>query len=823
MEEKKEGILPISVKLELKNSYLDYSMSVIVGRALPDVRDGLKPCHRRILYAMKDLGLVHNKPYKKSARVVGEVLGKYHPHGDTAVYEALVRMVQDFSLRYPLVDGQGNFGSVDGDNAAAMRYTEVKMKSSAEVLLDDLDKNTVDFKANFDESLEEPIVLPARIPNLLVNGSSGIAVGMATNIPPHNLSEVVDGIKLVIDNPEVTIEELMKIIKGPDFPTGGIILGVSEIRRMYQTGRGLLKTRGIFTVEEYANGRQALIITEIPYTVNKANLLENIAALVQDKKITGVSDLRDESDRTGMRVVIELKRNEIPQVVINQIFKHTSLERTFGAILVALDRGYPKLMNLKQMIVCYIEHRKEVVIRRTKFDLNNAENRAHILEGFRIALDNIDQIVKLIKEAKDRAVARAKLMEIFNLSERQANAILEMRLYQLTGLEKNKIDEEYASLLKMIENYQSILNDDQQVLNIIKEELDTVRSKFGDDRKTQIVPSDSELNIEDLIPDEKVVITVSHEGYIKRVPIDTYKQQKRGGKGVIGLDMKDADFVEHLFVGTAHDYILLFSSLGKVYWLKVYNVPSATRLSRGKAIVNLLPISQGEKITAMICVRAFNQEQALIMATKKGTVKKTNLSAFSNPRKGGIIAINIDEGDELINVGLVNKGNDILLVTNKGMSIRFPEKQAREMGRATRGVKGITLKDDDLVVDMEIIEREEDTLLIISENGYGKRTYFSQYRTQGRGGKGIITMKTTERNGKVVSGKIITDEYDLMLITTSGKMVRTPGKGISVIGRNTQGVRIIALEKGDSLSSIARIAIDEANDTIVAETIDSSD
>lgn len=800
-------IVPISVNEELKNSYLDYSMSVIVGRALPDARDGLKPCHRRILYAMKDLGLVHNRPYKKSARVVGEVLGKYHPHGDTAVYDALVRMVQDFSLRYPLIDGQGNFGSIDGDNAAAMRYTETRMQSIAEDLLEDIEKQTVDYKPNFDESLQEPIVLPSKIPNLLVNGSSGIAVGMATNIPPHNLCEIVDGMKMLIDNPESSIDDLMGVVKGPDFPTGATIHGVSEIRRMYRTGKGLIRMRAVMSVEEKDSTREQIIITEIPYVVNKATLLEKIADLVRDKKITGISDLRDESDRRGMRIVIELKRGEIAQVIQNQLLKHTSLERTFGATLVALDKGHPKLMNLKELMTLYLDHRSVVITRRTEYELRNAEARAHILEGFRIATDNIDKVVAIIKAAKSREDARNELMATFGLSERQAKAILEMRLYQLTGMEKEKIENEYNELLKKIQNYKDILGDIARVYAIVKEELDEVRNKYGDERRTEIMVDDSEIDIEDLIPNEPVIITVSHEGYIKRVPLDTYKQQKRGGKGVIGLDMKDEDFVEHLFMATAHDYILFFTNMGKVHWLKVYNIPSANRTSRGKAIVNMLQLEKDEKISSMLCLKDFTDTQSIVMATRKGIIKKTNLSAFSNPRKAGIIAINIDVDDELINVELVGAGSNIILVTRNGLSIRFAEDTIREIGRVARGVKGITLKDGDSVVDMAIVDEEHEgaALLVLCENGHGKRTKFDEYRVQNRGGKGIISIKTTERNGKVVGAKTIIGNEDIMMITTQGKMVRTGVEGISEVGRNTQGVRVIKLYEGDKLSSVIRI------------------
>jgi len=808
-----EKVTPVLIEEEMKNSYIDYSMSVIVGRALPDARDGLKPCHRRVLFAMRELGLEHNRGYKKSARVVGEVLGKYHPHGDTAVYDTMVRMVQDFSLRYPLVDGQGNFGSVDGDGAAAMRYTEVRLTAIAEELLADIDKSTVTFKPNFDETLEEPTVLPGKLPNLLVNGSSGIAVGMATNIPPHNLCEIVDGLKILIDDPDATVKDLMKVVKGPDFPTGGQICGTDTIKSMYETGRGHIKMRAKAGIEPTKSGKEFIIVTEIPFNVNKSSLIERIADLVNNKEITGISDIRDESDKDGMRIVIELKRGEIAKVILNQLYKHTQMQETFGAIMLALDKGRPKVMNLKELMTCYITHRKEVIVRRTKFELDKAEKRAHILEGFKIAIANINEVVKIIRGAKDRLAAKEKLTSKFKLSDVQADAILEMRLYQLTGLEIEKIEAEYLELIKRISYLKSILASEKKVLGLIKEELDDLRKRFGDERRTDIVPDEKEIRIEDLIANEGCLITITHGGYIKRTPVSLYRQQRRGGKGVSGMETKEEDYVEHLFTASTHDYILFFTEDGTVYWQKVYEIPQGGRATKGKAIVNLLNISADKKIAAMICVKEFDDVRSIFYATKKGVVKKTNLSQFSNPRKGGIIAINIDKGDELIGVKLTSGKDDIVIATREGMSIRFPEAQAKEQGRATRGVKGITLDKKDDVVSLDIVEKDA-TLLVVTENGYGKRTDFDEYRIQNRGGKGIITMKTTDKTGLVIGVNRVVDADEIMMISAQGKMVRTPVKDVRVIGRNTQGVRLINLDKGDRLVAVTRVVNEDEEGVI---------
>ncbi len=803
-----ERVVPINIEEEMKNSYVDYSMSVIVGRALPDARDGLKPVHRRVLFAMQELGLLHNRPYKKSARVVGEVLGKYHPHGDVAVYDTMVRMVQDFSLRYPLIDGQGNFGSVDGDNAAAMRYTEVRLSALAEEILADLDKNTVDFRPNFDESLSEPVVLPSKVPNLLINGSSGIAVGMATNIPPHNLNEIADGIKMVIDDPDVTVEKLMKVVQGPDFPTGGQICGNSEIIAMYKTGRGHIKVRAKAGVEPTKSGKEQIVVTEIPYTVNKASLIERIAELINDKVITGISDLRDESDKDGMRIVIELKRGELAKVILNQLYKHTLMQTTFGAILLALDKNRPKVMNLKQLITCYIDHRKVVVIRRTRFELEKAEARAHILEGYKIALAHIDEVVKIIRTSKDREIAKTKLMSNFKLSEIQANAILDLRLYQLTNLEIEKINQEYLELIKRIAFLKAILASEKKVLGIIKEELDDLKKRFGDERRTELVPDEKELRIEDLVANESCLITISHMGYIKRTSVSLYRQQKRGGKGVGGMETKEEDYVEHLFTAQTHDYILFFTSDGMVHWQKVYDIPQAGRMSKGRAIVNLLSIPEGTKIAGMICVKEFDAARKVFMATRKGTVKKTPLSDFGNPRRAGIIAIKIDKGDELIGIKITSGHDEVVLATKEGQSIRFPEAQVKDQGRATRGVRGIRLDKKDEVVSLDMVEKDA-TLLVVTERGYGKRTNFDEYRVQSRGGKGIIGIKTTDKNGSVVSVLRVVDSDEIMMISSSGKMVRTSVKEINVIGRNTQGVRLISLTNGDKLEAVTRVVSED--------------
>ena len=794
----------INLEEEMQRAYIDYSMSVIIGRALPDARDGLKPVNRRILYAMHQRGWLRSKPYVKCAKVVGEVIGNYHPHGDQAVYDTLVRMGQDFSLRYMLVDGQGNFGSIDGDPPAAYRYTECRLQHTAEELLADIEKNTVDTQPTFDEKYFEPTVLPSRIPNLLVNGSTGIAVGMATNIPPHNLGEIIDAVVYLIDHREATVAELMKFVKGPDFPTSGMICGTSQIKAMYETGRGLLKVRGHANIESGPQGKESIVISDIPYTVNKASLIERIADLVHEKTIEGISDIRDESDKDGIRVVIEIKRGAIPKVILNNIYQHTPLESTFGAIMLAIDHGRPKVMNLKELMTSFIDHRFIVITRRTKFDLEKAEARAHILEGLKIAIDNLEAVVKVIKESKDRDTARLQLMKKFGLSEIQSNAILDMRLYQLTGLERDKIEAEYLELIKLISYLRDLLANEQKLYGVMKDDLLDIRKKYADPRRTDIVPEEGEIDVEDLIADRGCVITISHTGYIKRVPVSTYRQQRRGGKGVVGMDTKDEDYVEHVFTASTHDYILFFTEKGRVYWKKVYEVPEGGRVARGKAMVNLLDISADEKIAAMIRVREFSDQEHLVMATEKGIAKKTNLSEFGNPRAGGIIAIEIEEGDKLIGVKLTAGTNDVMIITRQGMSIRFNEGQLRDQGRSTVGVWGIKLDADDRVENLEVVEPNA-TLLVITENGYGKRTDFEEYRAQTRGGKGVITIKTTERNGKVVGAHAVRDNDAIMLITSQGQMIRMPVSDIRTIGRNTQGVRLINLDESDKLVSATTV------------------
>lgn len=801
--------VPVRLEDEMQKSYMDYAMSVIIGRALPEVRDGLKPVHRRVLYAMYDMGNEWNKPFKKSARIVGDVIGKYHPHGDMAVYDTIVRMAQDFSLRYPLVDGQGNFGSVDGDPPAAMRYTEVRMARLASELLADLEKQTVDFVPNYDGSLMEPSILPARFPNLLVNGSSGIAVGMTTNIPPHNLREAIDACIAVIRNPDISIDELIKILPGPDFPTAGFILGKNGIQEAYRNGRGTITIRGRALIErQKRTDRETIVITEIPYQVNKAKLLEKIAELVQDKRIEGIADLRDESDREGMRVVIELKRDAVAQVVLNQLFKHTQLQITFGIILLAIVHGRPQLLNIKEAILPFIDHRKEVVTRRCQFELGKAEANAHILEGLKIALDHLDRVIALIRSSKTPKDARDGLMAKFSLSEIQAQAILDMRLQRLTNLERQKINEEYQATIKEIARLREILSNERLLLNLIVEELQEIKGRYGDDRRTQIIEEAKEINLEDLIVEEDMVVTISHTGYIKRNAISLYRSQRRGGRGKMGMTTKEEDFVEHLFIASTHNSILFFTDAGKVYWLKVHEVPQGGRLSRGKAIVNLLNLSGEERITAILPVRAFEEGKYVIKATKNGVVKKTDLMAYSNPRTGGIIALNLDEGDQLISAGLTDGTKEILLSTQQGKAIRFSEEDVRDMGRTARGVKGITLEEGDALVAMDIITPgvQGASILSVTENGYGKRTLVEEYPLQNRGGKGVITIKTTERNGRLIGVQQITDEDDLMLITDKGKIIRLRGKEISVIGRNTQGVRLIELETSERVVALARLA-----------------
>lgn len=804
-----EKIVTRPIEEEIKDSYLSYSMSVIVGRALPDVRDGLKPVHRRILYAMKELALEHIKPYKKSARIVGEVLGKYHPHGDMAVYDALVRMVQDFSLRYPLIDGQGNFGSIDGDSAAAMRYTEARLAAISDEMLADIDKETVDFSPNFDDTLKEPKVLPAILPNLLINGSDGIAVGMATNIPPHNLAEIVDGVISAIDKPDSTIKDLIRIVKGPDFPTGGIICGTEGINNAYLTGRGLLKVRARATIETQKSGKESIVVTQIPYQVNKTNLITQIAEVIQSKKIEGISDLRDESDKDGMRIVIELKRDAQAQIVLNQLYKHTQTQVTFGVIMLALSGGMPRLLNLKQIIELYLQHRKEIIIRRTKFDLNRAQERAHILEGLKIALRNLDKIIKTIKQSKSPQDAKGALVKNFSLSERQAQAILEMQLQRLTALERDKIDAEYLELIKKIEMYKSILASEKKVFDIIKEELLRIKAQYQDTRLTEIISQEKEFKIEDLIAEENVVITISYNGYIKRLPVSAYRKQRRGGVGVTAMETKEEDFVEHLFIASTHDYILCFTNKGRVHWLKVYDIPEAGRQAKGRAIINLLSIEKDERINAFVALQDFKEDRFLVLCTKAGIIKKTVLSAYSNPRKGGIIAITLDKNDELIGAKITSADEECLLLTQGGKAIRFPQAHVRETGRSARGVRAIRLIKKDSVIAMEMVTRDDQTILTVTTGGFGKRTKISEYRTQSRGGKGIINIKVTGKNGEAIGAKIVTDKDELMLLTQGGMMVRCPVKDIRITGRNAQGVKLISLKEKDRLTSIARVAPEE--------------
>jgi len=809
MYTRNEKIIPIHIEEEMKDSYINYAMSVIVGRALPDVRDGLKPVHRRILYAMKELNLEHNKSYKKSARIVGETLGKFHPHGDTAVYDALVRMVQDFSLRYPLVDGQGNFGSVDGDTAAAMRYTEARLEHITDLLLQDLEKNTVKFVPNFDNSLKEPSVLPAILPNLLLNGSTGIAVGMATNIPPHNLSEVVEGISYLIDNPDCQVKDLAKKIKGPDFPTGGIICGREGIKKAYETGRGRLLVHAKASVESQKAGKESIVITEIPYQVNKNNLITSIAGLVQDKKVEGISDLRDESDKDGMRIVVELKRSSNAQVILNQLYKHTQMQTTYGVIMLAIVDRRPKILNLKEMLSSYVSHRKEMIKRRTKFDKEKAEARAHILEGLKIALKNLDKIISIIKKSKNPETAKAELIKKFRLSERQSQAILEMQLQRLTGLEREKIDKEYKELIKKIELLSAILASEKKVLNIIKEELAEVNKKFGDERRTQLMGEAEDLEMEDLIQDEDVVVTISHSGYIKRLPIGAYKKQRRGGKGISGAGMKEEDFIEDLFIASTHDNLLFFTNKGKAFVVKVYDIPQAGRTAKGKAIINMLSLSADENITSSITVKKFEENHFLMMVTQFGKVKKTALSSFANIRKSGIIAISLAKEDGLVAARLTSGRDEVFIATKEGKAIRFNEKAIREMGRTAAGVRGMKLGQKDTVIGMEVIADKKATLLSVTENGFSKRTEAQEYRIQSRGGKGIINLKVTAKNGPVIGLKSVSDKDDIMIITSKGMVVRCPVKDIRATGRAAQGVRMIKLEKDDKAASVARVVKEE--------------
>ena len=805
---KPEDIQGVNIEEEMKSSYIDYAMSVIVGRALPDVRDGFKPVHRRVLYAMWEMGLDYNKSYRKSAKIVGEVMGNYHPHGDSSIYDTMVRMAQEWNLRYPLVDGQGNFGSVDGDPPAAMRYTEARLSKISQEVLADIEKNTVEFGPNYDESREEPLVLPVKIPNLLVNGSSGIAVGMATNIPPHNLSEVVDGLCALIDDPETTIEALMKLIKGPDFPTAGFLLGKDGIKDAYRSGRGSLTIQAKCEVEEDKRDRQRIIVTELPYQVNKANLIETMAGLVRDKKIEGIRDLRDESDRDGMRIVIELSQGATAQVILNQLYKHTNLRTTFGVIMLALVNNQPRVLNLKGLLHYFIEHRKDVVLRRTRFDLAKAERRAHILEGYKIALANLDKVIAIIRKSKNTEEARTGLMAGFKLSEIQATAILELRLQQLTNLERLKIDEEYLGLIKLIEQLKALLASEKKLLGSIKEELLKIKEEYGDPRRTQIIAKAGEMAVEDLVAEEDVVVTFSHAGYVKRVPASAYKSQKRGGKGVAAMGTREEDFVERLFVASTHDTLLIFTNVGKVYWKRVFEIPEASRAAKGKHLSSLLPIRQ-ETIAAVFALKDFNEKTGLVMCTKEGLVKNTRLQEYSNPRTAGIIAITLSKGDELIGVQMGTEKQDLIMATHEGMSIRFPLKEVREIGRTGQGVKGITLDKGDYVVDIIVVKDPKGSLLTFGESGYGKRTELTEYRVQGRAGKGLINVKVTEKTGKVVGVKPVTDDDEMMLITSGGTMLRMKVSDIKTTGRNTQGVRAIKVKDDERVVAVAQLAAKE--------------
>ncbi len=808
MSDEYNKVLPINIEDEMKKSYIDYAMSVIVGRALPDVRDGLKPVHRRILFAMNELGMTPEKPFRKSARIVGDVLGKYHPHGDTAVYDAMVRMAQEFSTRYPLVFGHGNFGSIDGDSAAAMRYTEAKMSKISTELLRDINKDTVDFTLNFDETQKEPVVMPSRYPNLLVNGSSGIAVGMATNIPPHNLNEVIDATVHQIDNPECHIEELMKLLKGPDFPTGGIILGKEGIRSAYETGRGRIKVRAKVHTEEISSSKQRIVITEIPYMVNKSKLVEKIADLVKDKKVEGISDIRDESDRNGIRVAIDLKRDVNSEIILNQLYKHTQLQETFGVILLALDKNQPKIMNLKEILTKYVEHQKEIIIRRTQFDLKKAEDRAHILEGLIIALDNIDRVIQIIRGSKNGEEAKISLIEEFALSEKQAQAILDMRLQRLTGLEREKIETEYDELMIKIAEFKRILSSEELILNVIKEEMLEIKEKFGDGRRTAFEVDYDDISMEDLIEEEDLVITMTHVGYVKRISADTYTAQKRGGKGITALSTRDNDFVEHLFTTTTHHYILFFTNRGKVYRLKAYEIPDASRTARGTAIVNILQLEDDEKVTTVIPIREFSENWYLTMATRKGIIKKTDLKEYDSSRKSGLLAINLNEDDELIAVELTDGSKEMIMGTKKGYAIRFSENDVRAVGRTAIGVRGIFLRDDDEVIGMDLIN-DEMFVLTVSENGYGKVTKADEYRIQNRGGKGIQTYKITSKTGDLVGIKVCRKDEEVMMINNQGIVIRLEVGGISIMGRSTQGVRLMKLDKSEKIVTIAEVISEE--------------
>lgn len=813
---------PVELEEEMQKSYLDYAMSVIVGRALPDVRDGLKPVHRRILYSMMESGLTPNNPHRKCARVVGDVMGRYHPHGDAAVYDTLVRMAQGFSCRYELVDGHGNFGSVDGDSPAAMRYTEARLEKIAMELLEDIKKDTVDFVDNYDGSMQEPIVLPGRLPNLLINGSSGIAVGMATNIPPHNLGEVSDAIVAMIEDPDMELEPLMEHLKGPDFPTGGLLMGREGIVEAYRTGRGIVRVRARAHSEQLKGGRSRIVVTELPYQVNKAKLAEKIAELVKNKTLAGISDLRDESDRSGMRFVLELKRDAQPEVVLNQLYKHTQMQNSFGIIMIALVDAVPQTLPLREILKKHIEHRREVVTRRTEFELRKAEERAHILEGLLIALDNLDETIKLIKSSKTVDIARKKLMERFSLSEVQAQSILDMRLQRLTGLERQKVKDELKELRGKIKEFKAILGDPQKVLKIIKEEVLQMKDKFSDERRTEIVGPAEDLSVEDLIAEEEMVITITHSGYVKRVPTTTFRKQKRGGKGVMGMELKEGDFVEHLFISTTHHYILFFSNKGKVYRLKVHELPTGSRTSKGKAIVNLLPLEREEKIVEVIATRDFGGGRFLVIATKRGMVKKTEFDKYDSARKDGIIALNLRKGDEVIRARLTDGSKQIMLVSMKGQAIKFDEKDCRPMGRATAGVKGMSLTKGDSILTMEVPDEGAD-LLVITTNGYGKRTSIAQYPLHRRGGKGVRTIKLTQKKGALAGARVVRDNQEIMVVSEEGIMIRIPVNGISRTGRSTQGVRVMRVQKGDCVSAVALVVSGEESPVAEGEAGDRKD
>ncbi|MCX5753270.1 MAG: DNA gyrase subunit A [Candidatus Krumholzibacteria bacterium] len=812
----RQRIIPVYIEDEMQTSYLDYSMSVIVSRALPDVRDGLKPVHRRILLAMNDLGIAHNKPYRKSAKLTGDVTGNYHPHGTSSVYDAVARMAQDFSMRYPLVDGQGNFGSVDGDPPAAERYTEVRMTEIAEELLADLEKETVELGPNYDETRQMALVLPGKVPNLLINGAAGIAVGMATNIPPHNFGEIVAGLKLLLDKPAATAEDISKLVTGPDFPTGGIIYGRAGIREAYSTGRGKIILRARATIETQKSGKMSVIVNEIPYQTNKASIIEKIAHLVRDGKLEGISDIRDESDKEGMRIAIELKKDAYPKVVLNQLFAHTQLQVTFGIIMLALDKMRPVVMNIKELMECFLAHREDVITRRTKYDLARAEERAHILEGYKIALDNIDEIVQLIKKSASPDEARKGLVKRFKLSEIQAQAILDLRLQRLTGLERKKIEDEYLELIKKIEYYRSILESRTRLLGIIRDELDDLNTRFGDERRTDIVDQEGEFQIEDLIAEENMIITITHTGYIKRIPTGTYRRQRRGGKGISGMGMKDEDFIEHLFIASTHSYLLFFTDKGRCFWVKVHEIPQGGRLARGKAIVNLLEMSRDEKVTAFVPVSDFKQDAYLMLATKDGFIKKTHISAYANPRRGGIIAVILREGDSLIAAKLTSGSDDIILAKRKGKAIRFGEKDVRDMGRSTQGVTGVKLDKDDNVVSMVVVKRGGE-LVAVTEHGYGKRTRIGDFRNIKRGGKGVVAISTDSRNGDLVAVKEVIEEDEVMIITRNGIIIRSPVNSISILGRPAKGVKLISLAEGDTVVDVTLMAGEKISEGEIPE------